>query len=411
MTFRPRQAAAFALRWVVMRTVTNDQVIGFRLRSHGLMERSDESATASAVGRCGLQDSPPGSALLALHARVHGVGPDTLDGALAARTLLRSWCMRGAPFVVPTADAAVFTTGVLPTTDAAIRDFIQGVGPALDDLGMSADGAVAATGAATARVLAGRRLAIDALGAEVAAEIAPGLTAAQRAVWEAEGPHATGQPVGEAVVHFCVRILTLQGIVCFAPREGNSAPFALVDEWLDCPIPPLAPEDARAELVRRYLHSYGPSKRGDFATWLGVRAGDAAAWWEPVTPELEQVDADGRHAWVLADDVEALRDAAEPAGTRLLPPRDPYTSLRDRDTIVEHSRHRDIWRTVGEPGTILVDGRIAGIWRPRKQGQRLTVTLTPFAPLSKRTRAALTSEAEAIGVLRGAGTVDVVLDS
>jgi hypothetical protein len=32
-------------------------------------------------------------------------------------------------------------------------------------------------------------------------------------------------------VHFCIRILALRRVVCFAPRAGNKAPFVLVDEW------------------------------------------------------------------------------------------------------------------------------------------------------------------------------------
>lgn len=45
-----------------------------------------------------------------------------------------------------------------------------------------------------------------------------------RATWRAEAPYATGQPLGEAVVHFCLRILCLDQVVCFAQREGNTAP-------------------------------------------------------------------------------------------------------------------------------------------------------------------------------------------
>lgn len=47
-------------------------------------------------------------------------------------------------------------------------------------------------------------------------------------------------------MHFCIRILTLQGVVCFAPRAGNKAPFVLVDEWLGHPIPDVDPAVARA---------------------------------------------------------------------------------------------------------------------------------------------------------------------
>jgi len=108
------------------------------------------------------------------------------------------------------------------------------------------------------------------------------LSKKQRTVWEEERPQDRGQPLGEGVVHFCIRILTLQWRVCFAPRAGNKAPFVLFGEWLGDPIPEFDPEVARAELLRRYLRCYGPSTRGDFAAWAGIYAGDTDPWWDLV---------------------------------------------------------------------------------------------------------------------------------
>src|SRR5699024_10353688 len=245
------------------------------LASHGLSERTPRDALLEAAGSCGIQNSPPGSGPLALSARVGDLTPGDVEDAIAQdKSLLQTWSLRGAPFHVPTADAAVFTTGVLPPTEEAMRHFVLGVGDSVDELGMSLTETVELTGAEIRAVLGGRRLAIGELGAEIAERIAPGLAPSQRAVWEQEGPYAAGQPLGEGVVHFCIRILTLQQVVCFAPREGNRAPFVLLDEWLDEPVPQLEPERARAELLRRYLHCFGPSTRADFASWLGVRTGD-----------------------------------------------------------------------------------------------------------------------------------------
>ncbi|WP_115329962.1 winged helix DNA-binding domain-containing protein [Tsukamurella paurometabola] len=394
-----------------MPKLSNDQIIGFRLRTHGLAERLAEREFSRAAGRCGIQDSPPGSALLALHARVRGVAVDTLDEALESRELLRTWCMRGAPFLVPTAEAAVFTTGVLPPTEDAARHLIQGVGPALDGLGLTLDEAVDLTARHTAAVLSGRRLAIAQLGVEVAAAIAPELGADQRERWEAEGPHAAGQPLGEAVVHFCVRVLALRGQVCFAPRDGNTAPFALTDDWLPAPIPARTPEDARAGLFRRFLRCYGPTTRADFAAWIGVRAADVDPWWDTLADQLERVDTEGARAWAHADDLTELRETSLPTGVRLLPPRDPYTQARDRAVILAPEHHRAVWKPVGEPGTVLLDGRIVGLWRPRKRSDHLTLTVTPFTPLSASDRASVSVEAEAVGALRGATSTVVAFDS
>jgi hypothetical protein len=389
------------------RRISKEDVIAFRLAAHHLTERLSEDGLLVAAGRCGIQNSPPGSALLALHARVRDMRQERMDHVVAEeKSLLQTWSMRGAPFFCPTADAPVFTTGVLPPTEEAMRHFILGVEQSVDRLGMSLAEAVELTGHNMGEVLAGRRLAIDELGGELAARIARDLPKGQRDVWEEEGPYAAGQPIGEAVVHFCIRILTLQQVVCFAPRVGNKAPFVLVDEWLGHSIPRVDPDVARGELLRRYLHCYGPSTRADFAAWVGVRVGDTGPWWSPIRDELRQVEFGGT-SWILTGDLDALQSAPIPNGVRLLPPSDPYTQLRDRDTIVDKKYHREVWKTVGAPGTILTDGKIAGIWRSRKSGRKLALTIKPFGSMPQRDRKALNDEAEQIAALRGASSVDI----
>ncbi|GAB3441901.1 hypothetical protein GCM10027570_08570 [Streptomonospora sediminis] len=100
------------------------------------------------------------------------------------------------------------------------------------------------------------------------------------------------------------------------------------------------------------------------------------------------------------------RGAAQ--GVRLLPAGDPYIQQRDRTTVLgDTARHRDLWRRVGSPGAVLVDGRIAGVWNARKQGKRVDITVRPFASLSGAEREAIDHEAQAIAPLRGASRTEV----
>ncbi|MFJ5693934.1 winged helix DNA-binding domain-containing protein [Arthrobacter sp. NPDC093125] len=387
--------------------VSKGDVIAFRLQAHHLSERLGENGLLDAAGQCGIQNSPPGSALLALHARVRNVSQEQVGDAVAEeKSLLQAWCMRGSPYYFPTADAPVFTTGVLPPTEEAMRHFIPGVEQSVDRLGMSLAETVELAGAGIGAVLSGHQLAISELGAVIASRIAPKLPKRQRTIWEEEGPYAPGQPLGEGVVHFCIRILSLQRVVCFAPRAENKSPFVLVGEWLGHSIPDVDPEVARAELLRRYLRSYGPSTRGNFAAWAGIHAGDTASWWNPVEDELTQVDFGGK-SWILTEDLDVLRSAPMPRGVRLLPPHDPYTQGRDRETIVDKKYHREVWKTVGERGAVLAGGNIAGIWLPRKSGRKLTITVKPFGSLRERDKEALQNEAEQVALLRGASSVNV----
>ncbi|MFD1052646.1 DNA glycosylase AlkZ-like family protein, partial [Kibdelosporangium lantanae] len=94
-------------------------------------------------------------------------------------------------------------------------------------------------------------------------------------------------------------------------------------------------------------------------------------------------------------------------GVRLLPPGDPYTQMRDRETIVEKKYQREVWKNVGQPGVVLAHGRITGTWRPRRNGKRLTMTIRTFDTLASRDRKPLEAEAEAVASLRGASSVEV----
>ena len=151
-------------------TVGRDDVVAFRLHAHHLDARLGRDDLLEAAGSCAVQDSPPGSALLALHARVDGLTRHDLEQAVGDdKSLLQTWCMRGAPFLFPTGDASVFTAGVLPPTEAAMAHFLPGVVPALRMLDLSLPEAAQLCDSEIRGVLAGRQLAIVQLGKELAA--------------------------------------------------------------------------------------------------------------------------------------------------------------------------------------------------------------------------------------------------
>jgi hypothetical protein len=84
---------------------------------------------------------------------------------------------------------------------------------------------------------------------------------------------------------------------------------------------------------------------------------------------------------------------------------------RDRTTLIaDRTLHKLVWRSTGNPGVMLVEGRVAGLWRPQKRGKRLLLTATPFVALNADARAAIAAEAAAIAPLRDCTTADVAFD-
>ncbi|MEV1145012.1 crosslink repair DNA glycosylase YcaQ family protein, partial [Micromonospora sp. NPDC049799] len=133
----------------------------------------------------------------------------------------------------------------------------------------------------------------------------------------------------------------------------------------------------------------------------------------PVWPEdLAEVRVDGRRAWLPAEQLPALRAAEAPAGVRLLPPGDPFLQARDREVLVpEKAQRPQLWRMIGSPGAVLVDGDVAGTWRAKQVGRGvLELTVSPFGRLPARARRHLDEEAAVVAAARGATETRVHVD-
>ena len=91
-----------------MVAVDQPQIQSFRLERHHLNRRLPAGGLVEAAAACGIQETPKLTAALALHARVDDVTVADFGRALKRdKTLLTVWAMRGAPYVVPTAEAAM----------------------------------------------------------------------------------------------------------------------------------------------------------------------------------------------------------------------------------------------------------------------------------------------------------------
>jgi hypothetical protein len=119
----------------------------------------------------------------------------------------------------------------------------------------------------------------------------------------------------------------------------------------------------------------------------------------------------GGRACILTEDLGALRSSQMSKRVRLLPARDPYTQMRDRETIVDKRYHREVWKSVGESGALMANGKITGIWRPRKSGRTLAMIVKTFSSLREKERKSIQDEAEKVAVLRGAASVGVEFDT
>ena len=172
-----------------------------------------------------------------------------------------------------------------------------------------------------------------------------------------------------------------------------AAPFALADPWLGRPVPTDS-GDAHP-LVRHYLAAFGPATPADAQAWSGIAG--LRPTFDSLRDELVSFrDERGRELFDLADAQRPDADADAPA--RLLPEFDTaILGHADRSRIVpEAYRTRLVTKNLFVPATILVDGFVAGSWTAERKRKSATLTITPFAKVSKRARTELEAEAEAL---------------
>ena len=283
----------------------------------------------------GLQDSMPRAALLSIHARVEGTRPTALEEA----PLVQVWGPRYSAYVIAADDLAVFTLGRLPA-DPGSRRVAEDVATRLHAF---LDGRVMGAGEAAHGV---------------------GL----------RHPNALryGATTGRILIRW----------------DGARRPTI----WT-VPPPTIDPLDAGQELVRRYIHVFGPATPEAFAEWAGLSPAVARTTFAGLGASLVPVRSPIGDGWILAADEATFRAPDRPgAPARFLPSGDTFFLLQgaDRDLLVpDADRRAMLWTSRVWPGALLVEGEVVGTWR-RAQA---VVTVEPWQVSTATQRDAIEAEA------------------
>ncbi len=157
----------------------------------------------------------------------------------------------------------------------------------------------------------------------------------------------------------------------------------------------LTEEPSLDAMVMRYLGAFGPASVQDAQCWCGLtRLRDVL---ERLRPQLVTFrDEDGIELFDLPD--APRPDPGTPAPVRFLPEYDNVLlSHADRRRIASDlHRQRFVSPNGIVPGSVLVDGFVRGMWRMRPDRKETVLVVDLFEPPTKRERAAVGAEAEAL---------------
>jgi uncharacterized protein YcaQ len=358
-------------------------VLAWRLRRQCLDRRASRNEALGVIAKiCGLHAQVMSSAELTLWARVENLEPGMVGEALwEHRSLAKTWAMRGTLHLLPANELSTWVAaqGVLKPrhhTKSWQKYYGLGYEEAEDML------------AAIREALDGRMLTREQLVQEVG-----------RIMGSEEIVSKLRDGFGALLKPSAFR-----GDLLFAPSVGRNVRFARPDQWLSG-WEPAETEVAAREVVRRYLAAYGPATREKFARWFGMTSpAQAGRLIESLGEEVEPVEVEGSHAWMLAEHVQEV-EKAEPSGVvRLLPAFDHYVvaAPRDREVVLPEALKSRVYRPQGWLSPVLlIDGRMGGLWRHERKRDRLVVEIEPFTEQPEWVRRAAEEEAERLARFLG----------
>jgi hypothetical protein len=367
-----------------MRNLTWEQAALWRAHRHHLDRRAAKGRMLDMAGRlCGLHAQVLSSAELTAWARVEGMNRGAIRRALwEDRTLIKTWAMRGTLHLLPVSELPVWHGALAVNPRYWWR-------PAWE------------------RWLGFQKKDLDAFTVAVGAALdGQVLTRAQLMQKVAQ---LTGAPLPEHAMNswgVILRPAAFSGLLCFGPGEGQLVRFTRPDSWLGAAYrPPLDAPQAAATVTRRYLAAFGPATADDFARWWG--GGGIAAlrkWIVELGSEAEEVDVEGRRAWMLAADARRA-GALKPAhSVRLLPAFDQYVvgASRHAQNLMAGGTRAQVYRAQGWLSPVLLaDGVMLGVWRHEIKGSRVEVSIQPFRRVAPWVRSGAAEEAERLASFLG----------
>lgn len=310
-----------------------------------LLERRHVTALEVIDHLVGLNAQDPEPPYIGLWSRIIDFGSGDLERLLHGREVVRGSLLRGTQHIVTTDDYLW------------LRSLLH---PMLERLQRSAFGKTTAELGLADLMAAAESL----IGTETMTRPELGRALAER--WPGRDPVALARSIQflMPVVH--------------PPPDGTwewrgKTPFLLASEWIGRP---LVEEPSAERLVLRYLAAFGPAATRDIQAWSGLTRLRQVV--DGLRSQLRVFrDEDGRELFDLPDAPRPGPDVSAPV--RFLAPLDNVLlAYHDRRRIVTEEQRKHTFLEAA----MSVDGFVRGLWRVRHDGDRATLIVRLFDPLT-----------------------------
>jgi hypothetical protein len=309
----------------------------------------------------GLQAQAPFPPYYGLWSRLGGFRPDDLAALLTDRSVVRIALMRGTIHLVSARDCLPLRRLVQPVLDRGLRGSFGKQLAGVDR---------AAVAAAGRKLVESEPMTFSQLGEALAGR------------WPDHSPAALAQAVRAHVPLVQVPPRAVWG------RAGRSL-HTSAEHWLGQAAQPDPADPAHpgaqtlARLVTRYLNAFGPATVRDVAAWSGLTG--LREVMDQLRPSLVTFrDEQGAELFDLPS-APRPGDGA-PAPVRLAAEFDNLLLAHADRSRVVHPDHLKRFYTINGifPGSVLIDGFVAGMWRLARTKRTATLTVELFGPPRER---------------------------
>jgi hypothetical protein len=322
----------------------------------------DAGEIVSWLGGVQAQDYP--GALWAIGLRMENSTESIIENAIAQRSIIRTWPLRGTLHFVPSEDAHWMLNLLTPK-------IISGHSGRLKRMGITEKIIIKSKKLFIQKLQGGKFLTRNDM--YLTLESAKISTASQRGI------------------HILWR-LALEGIICFGPRMGKQPTFVLIDEWIP-KSRSLHRSEGLAELARRYFISHGPATLKDFSWWSGLSLTDAREGLEMVRFYLQNEKVGEDTYWFRQDmpNINTLKTSVH-----MLPGFDEFlVAYKNRTASYDPAYHRQLISVNGilNP-SISINGFIEGTWKRSIEKDKVLIETRFFNHMNNSQNSAILAAAK-----------------
>jgi Winged helix DNA-binding domain len=338
--------------------MTHRQIANRRLYQQGLAGTSFKTPVEVVRWLGAVQAQDYLGSLWAIGLRMRNATEEAIEQAIADRSIIRTWPMRGTLHFVAATDVRWMLALLAPRVIAKSQSRFK-------QLDLNARVFSRSRKLFEAALSGGQQLPRGAMYRI--------LEAAGIATANSRGAHILGR-------------LAQDGIICFGQRQGKQQTFVLLSEWA-LTAKSLRRDEGLAEIAMRYFTSHGPATLQDFVWWSGLTMADARAGLEMASSHLTREAIGGRGFW-FSPTLPSAR--VRQPNASLLPAYDEFTvAYKDRSAVLDpaQAKRMDSGKGMLAP-TIVVNGRIVGTWKCTIQKRSVVIAPNFFAAPGKAERQA-----------------------